>query len=182
MKKIVIANSKGGCGKSTLASALADVLNDAQLIDVDMQGSLTQASELTGRHVPVDIIEANGKYLIWDTPPYLSEELPALLSAADLIIIPTRIGDYDLLALGGIVDRVREVNMSDKSYIVFNAVPSRETKSLIKSRGYFFKNYKDIRKSETELNQYEGYKTIATRPIFGHAKKQIIKLIDELKI
>ena len=38
--KIIVANSKGGSGKSTLVLALADVLPSAQIIDLDPQGTI----------------------------------------------------------------------------------------------------------------------------------------------
>ena len=37
--KIIIANSKGGTGKSTLTMALADIIEGAQIIDTDIQGT-----------------------------------------------------------------------------------------------------------------------------------------------
>jgi len=148
MIRIVIANSKGGCGKSTLSSALADVLPNAQLVDLDHQGLLTQASEITGRHIPVPLEKVNAKYLIYDTPPYLSEELPNVLKTADIILVPTRIGDYDLLALRGTIDRVRSLKKTDCTFLVFNAVPSIKSKGFLISKGYFLSNYKDIKKAK----------------------------------
>lgn len=38
--KIVVANSKGGSGKSKLVLALPDVLPSAQVIDLDTQGTI----------------------------------------------------------------------------------------------------------------------------------------------
>lgn len=182
MKKIVIANSKGGSGKSTLAIAFADVLNEVQLIDMDNQGSLSSASLITGRHTPVNIKEASAKHLIFDTPPYLSEELPGLLKEADIILIPTRVGQYDLLALQGIIDRIKDCNKTKSSFIILSQVHRPKTKTYLRTRDFFFSNYKDIKKAKTEISHLMAYHTLPEKPIWGKAKKEIISLIEELGI
>jgi chromosome partitioning protein len=151
MKKILVANSKGGSGKSTLAIALADVLN-AQLVDFDNQGSLTFASKITARHIPIKPSKATKKYLVYDTPPYLSEELPALIKEADLILIPTKIGQYDLLALKGILDMVRKTNSEKKCFLILNEVKKPKPKTYLRTRDFFFTNFQDIKKAKTELS------------------------------
>ncbi len=181
-RRQVCLKSRGHVQGQIFATRPADVLDDSQVIDLDHQGSLTNTSKVTGRHTPISLKEANGKYLIYDTPPYLSEELPGILEEADVIIIPTRIGYFELVGLKGIVDRVRQAKAEKKTYIVFNAVPARATKSLLEARSYFMNNYKDLNKAKTELRSYDGFTTIAKRAVFAHAKNQIKELIAELKI
>ena len=64
--KIVVANSKGGSGKSTLVLALADILPSVQVIDLDTQGTITIGASYTKRHSPVSEEEATDKY--WPSP------------------------------------------------------------------------------------------------------------------
>ena len=55
-----IFNQKGGVGKSTLATCLADVLNysaTACLVDLDKQGTITQAATLDSFPVAVREVE-----------------------------------------------------------------------------------------------------------------------------
>ncbi len=180
MVKIVVTNLKGGVGKSTLSSALADVLEGAQLVDLDHQGSITIAHAFTGRHRPVTAEEVTGRNVIFDTPPYLSERLPNLLRDADHVIIPTAVGQYDLLALKGVVDRIRKAGVVDKTWIVFNKVPGRSTKTLTRTKEFFIKNYKDIKKADQHLSYLAGFHTIAERPVWGKAKKEILSLCKEI--
>lgn len=179
MKHILIANSKGGSGKSTLAIALADVL-DAQIVDLDHQGSLTTAASITQRHTPVSLHQASAPYLIYDTPPYLSEELPGFIKKADYILIPTRVGVYDLLALKGIVDMVRRANKTAQCLVVFNGLRKPPTKTFLKTKQFFASNYKDIPRAHTELSYLMAYHTLAERPIWGKAKKEIQNLLKEI--
>ena len=182
MKKIVVVNLKGGVGKSTISVALADILPNSQLIDLDHQGSLSIAYEFTGRHKPIDIKEASGDYLIFDTPPYLSEKLPEMLKDSNLVVIPTAIGQYDLLALKGIVDRVRKANAVAKTWIVFNRVPARSTKTLERTKQFFIDNYKDIKKAKQHLSFLTAYHTLPEKPIWGKARKEITALAKEMGI
>ncbi len=91
MKKILILNSKGGVGKSTLAIAMADILPNSQLVDTDHQGSLKITPEITGRHKVVPLEQAKADFVILDTAPYLNEELPGLINMCEVMLIPTRI-------------------------------------------------------------------------------------------
>ena len=51
--KIIITHTKGGSGKTTLTTCLADVL-DADLVDYDNQGTLRVASIFTKRNKPIE--------------------------------------------------------------------------------------------------------------------------------
>ena len=96
--KIVVANSKGGSGKSTLILALADMLPGVQVVDLDAQGTITVGADYTKRHVPVREEEATEKPIIYDTPPYHGEELRSYFDTADLVLIPVKVSDPDLLS------------------------------------------------------------------------------------
>lgn len=84
MKTILIANQKGGCGKTLVVDELAFSFDRTDvkysLYDLDGQGGII--------HEPKVIDDAD--YAIVDTPGYISDNLGELIQGADLIIIPTR--------------------------------------------------------------------------------------------
>ncbi len=180
MKKILILNSKGGVGKSTLSIAIADILQNSQLVDTDHQGSLKTASEITGRHKVVSLEQANADFVILDTAPYLNEELPGLINACDVMLIPTMVGSYDLLALSGCVEMIRRAKRTSSALIVFNAIKRPVTKTFLKTKGFFFSNYKDIKKAKVELSYLMAYHTLPERKIWGKAKKEVENLVAEI--
>lgn len=185
MRKIVIAGSKGGSGKSTMSLALADVLKSAKIVDADHQGSISSTAGMGGRHQPINLIKddfSSVDYLIFDTPPYLSEELPELIRQADLILLPTMVGQFDLIALKGIIDLIRKERKEACVYIVINGVKKPASKTFLRTREYFFSNYKDIRKAKVELSWLMAYHTLPERALWGPAKKEIERLVKEFKI
>jgi len=134
-KVIVISNSKGGVGKSTLVFLLS--LNlcttcKVAILDMDLQGSLSHLSETVNKiHITTDktILEKDeGFDLIFvDTPPYLSSELNNLIFRADLIIVPTKAGILDLLAIQGTIDLISKADKESSSLIVLNMVKANTT-------------------------------------------------------
>src|SRR5450759_3797061 len=107
MNVIVFASRKGGTGKSTLVAHLAShcykAARSCLLIDCDPQGSLTLWHRLrnTGetalknglRDFNETIESAQREGVEWvfvDTPPLISEQVSEAVSAATLIVIPTR--------------------------------------------------------------------------------------------
>lgn len=121
MKTIVIANQKGGSGKSTLTvhlAAAAEYAGDSPAIitDTDPQGSAgdwfnqrKKAGLDTPRYAPLALAELNSKlkaleaagaaYLFIDTAPSVGAVNAELLAIADLILIPLNPTPVDLRAL-----------------------------------------------------------------------------------
>lgn len=134
MKIITIAHQKGGVGKSTLALNLAFSFQgiNVGLVDTDFQGSLSSLNLMADgiklvpfynnlaslRTLPFDL-------LIVDTPPYLNKNLPEIFNQSDLVLVPTRAGFFDLLALNSTLALLKEsmrINPKIKAGIVFNMV------------------------------------------------------------
>lgn len=121
MKTIVIANQKGGSGKSTLTvhlAAAAEAAGDspAVITDTDPQGTAgdwfnqrKRAGFDTPRYAPLALAElttklqalddAGAAYLFVDTAPSVGAVNAELFAAADLILVPLNPTPADLRAL-----------------------------------------------------------------------------------
>lgn len=136
MPKIILTvHQKGGVGKSTLSFNLAVNLKENAkvcIIDFDAQGSLYQIRELS--EVPIflgeelkEVQNSDFDFIFIDTPPYLSSTLPELCNLADVIIIPTKAGVLDLLAIKSTIDIIGQSGNENKAVIVFNMVKPNTT-------------------------------------------------------
>lgn len=139
-KIILITHQKGGVGKSTLAFNLAQNISSnakVAMLDMDLQGSLIQLKELVA---DFDIIayeddissipKLDYDFIFIDTPPYLSNHLPSLIQMADLILIPTKAGILDLLAIKSTIELITNENKMDKAIVVFNMIKANTTLTL----------------------------------------------------
>lgn len=143
--QILIANTKGGCGKSTLVSSLADVL-DADIIDHDNQGTVRISASFTGRNKPVSYEEITKK-ILHDTPPYNTGSLKSLVQEVDLILIPCKLMYPDLLALRALSDELKRVNMVQKGMIVFNEVRKPHNNTYKEVKELYVSNYPELKKA-----------------------------------
>ncbi|MBT8422538.1 MAG: ParA family protein [Gammaproteobacteria bacterium] len=121
LRKIVLLNPKGGCGKSTLATNLAGYLakqgNSVAIMDFDPQGSSMRWLKVRpGNSAPIHGISAfdlrssatrswqlrvpkSVRYLIVDSPASVPpESLAELTSGAHAILIPVLPSDIDVHA------------------------------------------------------------------------------------
>jgi len=134
-KVILITHQKGGVGKSTLAFNLAVNIKESAkvcLVDFDAQGSLLNIKKASD--VPVyesdkleELLNSDYDFIFIDTPPYLTNRLTDLCDLADVIIIPTKAGILDLLAIKSTIEIVEETNNIDKAIIVFNMIKPNTT-------------------------------------------------------
>lgn len=139
-KIILITHQKGGVGKSTLCFNLAQNISKnakVAVIDFDLQGSLSQLSEMVEDFdiLPYnkdikDITELDYDFIFLDTPPYLSNYLDELIKLSDLIIVPTKAGILDLLAVKNTIELIEENGCKDKILVVFNMIKANTTLTL----------------------------------------------------
>lgn len=136
MAKIILTtHQKGGVGKSTLTFNMALALkNEVKvcIIDLDLQGSLWRSR--TALDIPVfsgdemgGVLESDFDFIFIDTPPYLNKKLPELSKLANVIVIPTKTGIYDLLAIDDTISVIKDSKAEKKALIVFNMVKPNTT-------------------------------------------------------
>jgi chromosome partitioning protein len=136
-KIITLAHQKGGVGKSTLALNLALCFKDqlrVALIDADLQGSIYHLKE----DIPeLDILAPekineipllDHDLIIVDTPPYLSNRLSDLFSYSDYVLVPTKAGFFDVMAIRSTLALIKfsqAKNSKLKAGIVLNMIKPR---------------------------------------------------------
>ena len=141
MHCITIATRKGGAGKSSLASHLSVLAaagnKPVLLFDCDEQGSLAWWWQLrpgetpalveceTSKLVPIlATAKAQGVGVcIIDTAPHDKVGIDQAMRVADLVIIPTRPGPFDLAAVSSTLEIVERVGKP--ALTVLNACPPR---------------------------------------------------------
>ncbi|QHS56623.1 ParA family protein [Mucilaginibacter sp. 14171R-50] len=151
-KIITIANQKGGVGKSTLAINLALAFRDqlnVVLVDTDLQGSLYHIRDefpslpVIGLDKLTDIQQLDFDLVVVDTPPYLSSRLPELFIYSDFILVPTKAGFFDVMAIRSTLALIKEAQHKApriKAGIVLNMIKPRagitqEVSVLLESLG-----------------------------------------------
>ena len=144
MTVIVVANLKGGTGKTTIAVNLACSLSrsrDVLLVDADQQGSSLAWAEYDGLPVEVRALplenprgaqgwqkkvlkEADKLAVVVDCPPHLQGATQAAINIADLVVVPVTPSRADVLATTRAVDMVRTAR-GRKSRPICLLVPSK---------------------------------------------------------
>lgn len=130
---ITLSHQKGGVGKSTLTFNLAQEFKNhlkTAVVDLDPQGTLSQLKPLIKDFDVINEIDIKDikklpyEIVFIDTPPYLSDHLPGLFKVSDLIIVPTKAGIADLMAIRSTIKIIKEAEKSDKALIVLNMIKS----------------------------------------------------------
>ncbi len=142
MHVIVVANQKGGVGKTTLSGHLAveavrTESGNIVLVDTDPQGSLSQWWHERKAETPhlaqiepaklkaqLAILETNGiDIAIVDTPPAVTATNRQVIALASLVLIPTRPSPHDLRAVGSTIGMVEEAKK--KMIFIINGAAQR---------------------------------------------------------
>ncbi len=125
-KVIVVASTKGGVGKTTVAACLAvRAANDSPrvaMIDMDPQGSLAQWWIRRGMSVnpriiadaehhvreEVDQLSRQGwDYIFIDSPPAMIDVIERAFMCASFVVVPVKASSLDILAVDAIIDLCR---------------------------------------------------------------------------
>lgn len=200
----VMANLKGGAGKTTTAVhlAVAAMMRGLRVAisDTDTknnQQSATEWAAIRGTNeplvVPMDVIdlrdavgkaqEAGLDLLVVDTAPNAGPDARDAINCADLVIIPVKPSWFDLTAVRHTVEIVREVGK--KAVIVMTEVDGRQRTNNSMVRDALLMT--GIPVAETTIKDRVAYKNAIPRGLAvqefeprGDAAADINSLIEEL--
>ncbi len=146
MRKIMLLNAKGGCGKSTLATNLAAWYarqgKNVVLADLDPQGSATEWLAARPKNAPPirgiagwrEPLRVSSKtdYVIFDVPAGCrGAELTALVRRAQTILIPVLPSPTDIRAAAHFIHDIllvgRVVRHETRLGVIANRVPENST-------------------------------------------------------
>lgn len=195
MKIITVAHQKGGVGKTTLALNIAYCLKHSMrvaILDTDPQGSISGLNEYLGLEgldlISIDNLDtARNSYdiAIIDTPPYLSSLLPDFFEISDYVLVPTKAGVLDIMAIRATIQLLEEAKLKNselKSGIVLNMIqPNTKLTADIKNQLSVY----STPVLSTMITQRVNY---ARSPLMGgifeteddKAKNEIINLTKEI--
>src|SRR3712207_2611566 len=155
MQVVTIAARKGGVGKTTLATHLSVLASSpkksALLIDTDPQrslawwwklreGSTPLMIETDARELP-DIVDAAKRegvpFVIIDTPPHAENSIADAMRVADIVLVPTRPGPFDLAGVAAtleLADRVGKRAVAVINHAPPATNPTREPSIVTEAR------------------------------------------------
>ena len=189
-KIILITHQKGGVGKSTLTFNLAQNIaanSRVAVLDFDLQGSLSQLEELVTdfKIIPYQdklesISELQYDFIFIDTPPYLSNHLAKLILISDLIIVPTKAGILDLLAIKSTLAIIEQEKRTIDTLVVFNMIKPNTTLTLDIAIG--LEEY-NVKIASTHISDLVAFtRSVLLKGVSNdkNAQKQIDQLTEEI--
>jgi len=195
VKIITVAHQKGGVGKTTLALNLAACFAQGLrvgILDTDVQGSLSSIKdELDGiTFVPFDgkldqLAKQPFDILVVDTPPYLTNQLPDLFAVSDFVLVPSKVGFFDVMAIKATIELLTQAEQKQpqlKYGVVLNMVKPRT--ALNKSVQEILSSYGAVLLATTIADRVSYTRSALTSGVFGSddekAKEEITSLADEI--
>ncbi|MFW1811380.1 ParA family protein [Acinetobacter ursingii] len=186
MKTILIANQKGGCGKTitaiTLASALAQKGYKVALADADNQKSALQwlkqrpktaatIQSLDWRHEKsIGDAPKNIDYLIIDAPGALSgEQAEQLISEAHAIVTPLQPSFFDIDSTKRFLKHLQDIKRIRKGKVGIHLIANRMKANTSSS--------KDIQQFFEKIEQ-QPVATISERSAYGQLAMQGLSIFD----
>ena len=195
MRIITVAHQKGGVGKTTLALNLAACFAQGLrvgVLDTDVQGSLSSIKdELDGiTFVPFDgkldqLAKQPFDILVVDTPPYLTNQLPDLFAVSDFVLVPSKVGFFDVMAIKATIELLAQAEQKRpqlKYGVVLNMVKPRT--GLNRSVQEILSSYGAVLLATTIADRVSYTRSALTSGVFGSddekAKEEITSLADEI--
>ena len=173
---IDVAHTKGGVGKSTIATNLAVEMH-ADLLDLDTQNSSIGFSRL-GPQREIKFIrgqdlkqsdlkfldvykESARKNLIIDSGGYDSDIVRLLLINSDLIVTPVAVSQVELMGLQNfdkVIHAARQVTDNINAYVLFNRVTRFQQNDLALFKNYIMNDITDYKILNTQIGDRKAYK------------------------
>ena len=165
---ILIGGEKGGTGKTTLATNLAQMRAsagyDVLLVDSDKQESASSWAGLreeignepaittvqkVGKNITRDLIDLAKRYddLIVDAGGRDSVELRAAMVAADKLFIPVQASQFDVWTLGNmceLVDQAQALNPKLQAHVILNRASTNPVVSEVDEARELFNDFESL--------------------------------------
>ena len=200
MSVIAILNPKGGCGKTTLSTNLAQSLHErgksVLVVDSDPQGSARDwhastednplplvALDRSNNMKTLGSISKSYDYVVIDGAAKLEDMMAAAIKAADMILIPVQPSPYDLWAASDLVDFIKarqEVTDGNPpaSFVITRAIKGTK---LGKEIGQALEEY-DLSLFKNQIVQRQIYPQTAAegKTVFDSSNNDAIKEMNNL--
>ena len=172
----VIANQKGGVGKTTLSTNLAVALSkkgQTILVDGDdqqssikwskrrTQDSITTISLKDNLKEELQQLKQNNKYIVLDVAGRDSAEFRSALLTADVLIIPTQPSQTDIEVLPFVlrlVNTAKQVNKNLKTFVVLNKAPTNNKSTEIDAALELLQQVKSVKTLNTILRDRKQFR------------------------
>ena len=196
---IDVAHTKGGVGKSTIATNLAVEMH-ADLLDLDTQNSSIGFSMLgperniqfiRGQNIQksdLNFLDAykgsKEKNLIIDSGGYDSDIVRLLLINSDLIITPVAISQVELMGLQNfdkVIHAAKAVSDNINAYVLFNRVTRFQQNDLALFRNYILHDITDYKILDTQIGDRKAYKDAFAKGLSVCELDKRSKATDEIR-
>lgn len=204
---INVAHTKGGVGKTTVATNLAINLN-ADLLDLDLQNSSILFSKL-GNERKINFIQGKtlnkpqldklvaiyksnqNKMLVVDSGGYDSDIIRYMMANSDIVITPMAPSQVELFGLKNfdkIIKRIEEV-VPLKTYILFTRVTQFQKADIDALRNYLAASMPEFNILKSTIGFRKGFsdayaqgKSVNEYQPNSKAALEINQLVDEIKM
>jgi len=172
----VIANQKGGVGKTTLSTNLAVALSkkgQTILVDGDdqqssikwskrrTQDSITTIALKDNLKEELQQLKQNNKYIVLDVAGRDSAEFRSALLTADVLIIPTQPSQTDIEVLPFVlrlVNTAKQVNKNLKTFVVLNKAPTNNKSTEIDAALELLQQVKSVKTLNTIVRDRKQFR------------------------